>query len=248
MYEVNATTRLKLTAASGDDWWNSLSRKQQKEYIKLHPKSKYAKGAGKGSSTKPAKPVAPSKPTEPSKSATPDFSSAKNIQNSGLDPKNLTYPQKAVIKDLKGVTSIKDVISKVKEGNYQSSEYFSAAGRLSGSQVSEEARSKFKDAAKKARDAHYAIEDASSDEEAARLKQVFKAAKAEVHKSLAEALGVSEDELPKVGMLPFAEGILKSKPVSDEELSKKRDEREQRKRSQKEFENWDTNRVRSEDS
>jgi hypothetical protein len=63
MYEINATTRLKLTAAGrGDEWWNSLSPKQQKEYIKLHPKSKYAKGAGKGVSKLAPATKTPSKP------------------------------------------------------------------------------------------------------------------------------------------------------------------------------------------
>lgn len=30
------------TAASGESWFKSLSPKQQKEYVRLHPKSKYA--------------------------------------------------------------------------------------------------------------------------------------------------------------------------------------------------------------
>ena len=35
-----------MSAGKNDTWWNSLDKKQQKEYIKQHPKSKYAKQAG----------------------------------------------------------------------------------------------------------------------------------------------------------------------------------------------------------
>lgn len=30
-------------AAQGDEWWKSLTKKQQEAYVKLHPNSKYAK-------------------------------------------------------------------------------------------------------------------------------------------------------------------------------------------------------------
>lgn len=33
------------TAAGADEWWDSLAEKQQKEYIKLHPNSRYSKTA-----------------------------------------------------------------------------------------------------------------------------------------------------------------------------------------------------------
>lgn len=33
------------TAATGDAWFKSLTKKQQDAYIKLHPNSKYGKGA-----------------------------------------------------------------------------------------------------------------------------------------------------------------------------------------------------------
>jgi hypothetical protein len=57
-FKINAAARLKATqvrvAGSGDAWWNSLSKKQQQEYIKLHPKSKYAKQGGPGGNKKSA--------------------------------------------------------------------------------------------------------------------------------------------------------------------------------------------------
>ena len=49
------------TAAGADEWWDSLADKQQKEYIKLHPNSKYAKKAksGGGAGLKPARTLTP---------------------------------------------------------------------------------------------------------------------------------------------------------------------------------------------
>ena len=51
MFKINAVQRLKATSrievdAAGDAWWNSLSKEQQDQYLKLHPKSKHGKGSG----------------------------------------------------------------------------------------------------------------------------------------------------------------------------------------------------------
>lgn len=50
-------TTLKLEreiAGAADEWWESLSKKQQEQYIKLHPRSKYAKQARDPQQEKPA--------------------------------------------------------------------------------------------------------------------------------------------------------------------------------------------------
>lgn len=46
---VRARRETSAVELAADDWWSSLSKKQQQEYIKLHPRSKYAKKAGKSS-------------------------------------------------------------------------------------------------------------------------------------------------------------------------------------------------------
>lgn len=38
---------VRLTEVSADDWFSKLDKKQQAEYIKAHPNSKYAKKANK---------------------------------------------------------------------------------------------------------------------------------------------------------------------------------------------------------
>ncbi len=49
MKKENATKVL----AAADKWWDSLTKQQQKDYIKKHPNSKYAKlGLGSGASKK----------------------------------------------------------------------------------------------------------------------------------------------------------------------------------------------------
>jgi hypothetical protein len=61
-----AGTRLLVLALKGDDWWNSLTKKEQKQYIAEHPLSKYAKKAKgadvKRRSTRKSKPKKVSKP------------------------------------------------------------------------------------------------------------------------------------------------------------------------------------------
>jgi len=47
-----ATSRLAI-AAIDSEWWDSLSKEEQKEYIKKHPKSKYAKQSSTPAAKKP---------------------------------------------------------------------------------------------------------------------------------------------------------------------------------------------------
>jgi hypothetical protein len=46
----------KAPAAKGDHWFHSMTKKQQAEYIKAHPRSKYAKAAKSGNTAASAKP------------------------------------------------------------------------------------------------------------------------------------------------------------------------------------------------
>lgn len=48
-------------ADAGDKWWKSLDKKQQDQYLKLHPNSKYAKKAksGGGAGLKPVRTLTP---------------------------------------------------------------------------------------------------------------------------------------------------------------------------------------------
>ncbi len=59
--------------ADADTWFSSLSEEQQKQYIELHPGSKYAKQAGKG---KPDSKGTPNKPAEPGSPASKSKPSA----------------------------------------------------------------------------------------------------------------------------------------------------------------------------
>lgn len=47
-----AIARLEISAIKSD-WWGSLSQDEQKDYIKKHPKSKYAKNQSSKPSKKP---------------------------------------------------------------------------------------------------------------------------------------------------------------------------------------------------
>lgn len=76
-------------SATGDAWWDSLTKKQQEKYIEKHPRSKYAKKMGGGAAPektdgkKPASkalPKAPSKPLSPKAKGKPVDKSKKREQ------------------------------------------------------------------------------------------------------------------------------------------------------------------------
>lgn len=56
-----STVASKTSAAKADHWFHSMTKKQQAEYIKAHPRSKYAKAAKSGNTTASAKPSAAKK-------------------------------------------------------------------------------------------------------------------------------------------------------------------------------------------
>ena len=52
---LNVLTAMLDAEVAADAWWDGLSKKEQKVYIKAHPRSKYAKQAGGAKSASPAK-------------------------------------------------------------------------------------------------------------------------------------------------------------------------------------------------
>jgi len=100
--------RFETTAAKGDAWWDGLTREQQQEYVKAHPKSKYAK--------KPIKPEEKGKKVKaekPKKTEAPKKEEAPKETPKEKKKKQLSHLPNA--SDSKALAKIKAEIAKLRE-------------------------------------------------------------------------------------------------------------------------------------
>jgi len=109
--EIQALENKLAKETSGEDWFKSLSPEQQKDYVRLHPGSKYAPGA----SSQP-KPVHPQVPTAPHGGRTRGPGLGNEVGTFGytpsLSPEHAKYNAAKDKFHMDSVTHLNDAINK----------------------------------------------------------------------------------------------------------------------------------------